>query len=379
MNRIYMDYAATTPIRGEVVEVMTKCMKENFGNASSRYKEGATSKKLIDEARGEVANLVGSLNPESIVFTSGGSEGDNWVLKSVAYDMRPFGNHIITTKIEHPAILNTCEFLETRGVKVTYLDVNSDGFVDPADVERAITKDTILISVMMVNNEIGTIQPIREIGDIARKYNVLFHTDAVQAVGSIDIDVEELKVDFLTMSAHKFYGPKGIGALYVRDRHITSLIHGGEQEFGMRAGTENVPAIVGMGCAAKIAKEKMKEYSEKLLSLRNYFLNEVSHRVSGVKLNGSLDSRHPGNLNLMFDGIENDSILMMLDAFGISVSTGSACHSHSLSPSHVLRAIGLQDSEVFKSIRFTLGDHTTKEDIDHVVRQLKFITNLLRE
>lgn len=384
MRKVYLDYSATTPVKEEVVKTMIPYYTEVYGNPSSLYTAGLTAKDGVDKAREQVAALINA-KPTEIFFTSCGTEADNWVLEGVADKLKSKGNHIITSKIEHHAILHTCSYLEEHGFKVTYLDVDSEGFVNPADLEAAITADTVLVSIMMVNNEIGTVEPIRELAQIAAKHGVLFHTDAVQGLGNIPIDVQELGVDFLSMSAHKIYGPKGTGALYIKQgRRLSNYMHGGAQEKKHRAGTENVAGIVGFGKAAELAAANLESHREHCTELRNYFWEQLKERVPDVSLNGpqDLDSgrRHPGNLNVSFDYIEAESILLMLDMkYGISVSTGSACSSKSLEPSHVLTAAGVSIVKSNGTVRFTVGDFTTKEDIDYVVDAMSTIAAKLRE
>ncbi len=380
MRRVYLDYSATTPVKDEVFKEMLPYYTELYGNPSSLYSEGLEAKEGLDHARKQVASLINAEERE-IIFTSCGTEADNWVLEGVAGSLKNRGKHIITTKIEHHAILHTCEYLEKHGYDITYLDVDSDGFVSPETLEKAITEDTILISIMMVNNEIGTVEPIRELAAVAKKHSVYFHTDAVQGLGNINIDVKDLGVDFMSMSAHKIYGPKGVGALYMRKGiKIPNFMHGGAQESKKRAGTENVAGIVGFGKAAELACKNMSDHISNCSSLRDYFWQQVEDKISGVQLNGPKDGRrHPGNLNISFDYIEGESILLMLDGFGISVSTGSACSSKSLVPSHVLEAIGVSITKMNGTVRFTVGDFTTKNDIDYTVDALVKVVERLRE
>ena len=374
MKQVYLDYSATTPVKEEVVREMLPFFTERYGNPSSLYSVGLDAKAGLDEARARVAGLINA-EPKEIFFTSCGTESDNWVLEGTANALKNKGRHIITSRIEHHAILHTCEYLEKLGFEITYLDVDGDGFVSPEALEKAIRKDTILVSIMMVNNEIGTIEPIKELAAVAKAHGVLFHTDAVQGLGNVPVDVKDLGVDFLSMSAHKIYGPKGVGALYMRKGvRITNFMHGGAQETKRRAGTENLAGIAGFGKAANL--EQHIEHSTKL---RNYFWEQIEANISGVTLNGSREKRHPGNLNVSFDYIEGESILLMLDAFGISISTGSACSSKSLVPSHVLEAIGISITKMNGTVRFTVGDFTTKEDIDYVVETLVKVVARLRE
>ena len=379
MKQVYLDYSATTPVKEEVVSEMLPFFTERYGNPSSLYSVGLDAKAGLDEARARVAGLINA-EPKEIFFTSCGTESDNWVLEGAANAFKNKGKHIITSRIEHHAIMHTCEYLEKLGFEITYLDVDSDGFVSPEALEKAIRKDTILVSIMMVNNEIGTIEPIKELAAAAKAHGVLFHTDAVQGLGNVPIDVKDLGVDFLSMSAHKIYGPKGVGALYMRKGvRITNFMHGGAQETKQRAGTENLAGIAGFGKAAELAAANLQQHIEHSTKLRNYFWEQIEANISGVTLNGSREKRHPGNLNVSFDYIEGESILLMLDAFGISISTGSACSSKSLVPSHVLEAIGISITKMNGTVRFTVGDFTTKEDIDYVVETLVKVVARLRE
>lgn len=379
MKQVYLDYSATTPVKEDVVKEMLPYYTEFYGNPSSLYDRGLEAKAGIDKARERVADLINADSKE-IFFTSCGTEADNWVLEGASDALKKKGNHIITSKIEHHAILHTCEYLEKHGFEVTYLDVDSEGFVHPEELEKAIRPETVLVSIMMVNNEIGTIQPIKELAAVAKKHDVLFHTDAVQGLGNVPIDVKDLGVDFLSMSAHKIYGPKGIGALYMRRGvRISTFMHGGAQENKKRAGTENVAGIAGFGKAAQLAMEGLDEHIRHSTELRNYFWDKIESNISGVQLNGPKDKRHPGNLNISFDYIEGEAILLLLNGNGISVSTGSACSSKSLAPSHVLDAIGVSITKMNGTIRFTVGDFTTKEDIDYVVDVLIKIVERLRE
>lgn len=375
---IYLDNAATTRVRPEVVDAMLPYFTEIYGNASAVYDFGQKAKQALDESRDIIG---GSLHTkgQNIYFTAGGSEADNWALKATAEAYRDKGRHIITTKIEHHAILHTCEYLEKNGFEVTYLDVDAEGCVNPDDVEAAIRPDTILISVMFANNEIGTIEPIQQIGEIAHKYNVIFHTDAVQAYGQIPIDVEQMHIDLLSASGHKLNGPKGIGFLYIREGlKLRSLIHGGAQERKRRAGTENIPGIVGLAKAATIAMDTMEQRMEQETSLRDYLIDRIEQEIPFAKLNGHRTKRLPNNVNFCFRFIEGESMLIMLDMVGICGSSGSACTSGSLDPSHVLLAIGLPHEIAHGSLRLTLGEDTTKEQIDYVVDELSRIVAKLR-
>ncbi len=375
---IYMDNAATTPVKKEVLDEMLPYFSEKYGNPSSVYSLGSMSKRAVEDAREKVAKAIGA-NAREIFFTAGGSEADNWAIKGIAFGNFDKGNHIITTKIEHHAVLHTCEYLEKKGFEVTYLDVDEYGLVDLEQLQNAITDKTILISIMFANNEIGTVQPIKEIGEIAKERNIYFHTDAVQAIGNIEIDVKELNIDLLSMSAHKFYGPKGIGALYVRQGvKIDPLITGGAQERRRRAGTENVPAIVGLGKAIELAYTNFEEKNNRLIKLRDLLIEKIKANIDYVRLNGHPTKRLPGNVNLCFQFIEGESLLLSLDMEGIAASSGSACTSGSLDPSHVLLAIGLSHEIAHGSLRLTLGDFNTEEEIDYVVEKLVKIVDRLR-
>ena len=379
MRKVYLDYSATTPVKKEVLETMLPYFSEEFGNPSSLYEIGAEVKKALGKARKQVAELINA-DEKEIFFTSGGTESDNWAILGVADTKKAKGKHIITTKVEHHAVLHTCKFLEKHGYEITYLDIDSNGFVRPEDLEKAIREDTILVSVMLVNNEIGTIQPVKELVKVAKAHGVLFHTDAVQALGNCPIDVKDLGVDMLSASAHKIYGPKGVGALYIKKGlNIGSSQHGGAQENKKRAGTENTPGIVGFGKAAEIAKKNLKEHIERTTKLRNYLIDRVLTEIEDTFLNGDREKRHPGNANLTFEYIEGEAMLLMLDMQGISVSTGSACSSASLTPSHVLSALGIPVEKIHGTLRMTVGDFTTKEDIDYTVDILKTVVKRLRE
>lgn len=375
---IYMDHSATTPVKKEVLEAMLPYFSEFYGNPSSVYALSNHSRLAIDNAREKVAKAIGAKKAE-IFFTGGGSEADNWALKGVAYKNKDKGNHIITTKIEHHAILHTCEYLEKQGFQVTYLDVDEYGMISLEDLEKAITEKTILISIMFANNEIGTIQPVKEIGELAKKYGVLFHTDAVQAVGSLPIDVKEMNIDMLSMSAHKLYGPKGVGALYIKQgTNIDSLISGGAQEKNKRAGTENTPGIVGLGKAIELAYEQLEENTNYLVSLRERLIKGIQERIPYVRLNGHPERRLPGNVNFCFQFIEGEALLLSLDMVGIAGSSGSACTSGSLDPSHVLLAIGLPHEIAHGSLRLSLGTGNTEEDVDYAIEKLEGIVDRLR-
>ncbi len=375
---IYLDNAATTKTAPEVVEAMLPYFTEKFGNPSSVYSFASGNKEAISEQRDVIAGVLGAKSNE-IYFTAGGSESDNWALKATAEAYGEKGNHIITTKIEHHAILHTAEYLEKRGFEVTYLDVDEDGKIRTEDLERAIRPSTILISVMFANNEIGTIQPIREIGKIAHDHGILFHTDAVQAFGQVPINVDECHIDMLSASGHKLNGPKGIGFLYIRKGvKIRSFVHGGAQERKRRAGTENVPGIIGLGTAVKRAAATMEERAGKEKSLRDYLIGRVMEEIPYCRLNGHKTDRLPNNANFSFQFVEGESLLIMLDGKGICGSSGSACTSGSLDPSHVLLAIGLPHEIAHGSLRLTLSEETTKGDIDYVVDSLKEIVGTLR-
>ncbi len=380
MNKIiYLDNAATTKTTPEVVEAMLPYFTEYYGNPSSVYSFSAGNKEAISCQREIIANAIHAKANE-IYFTAGGSESDNWALKATAEAYESKGKHIITTKIEHHAILHTCDYLEKRGFEITYLDVDENGVVKLDELKKAIRKDTILISIMYANNEIGTIQPIREIGEIAQEQGVLFHTDAVQAFGHLPIDVEECHIDMLSASGHKIHGPKGIGFLYIRKGvKIRSFIHGGAQERKRRAGTENVPGIMGFGKAVELAYDSLDEKIAKETKLRDYMISEIEAKIPYCRLNGDREKRLPNNVNFSFQFIEGESLLIMLDMKGIYASSGSACTSGSLDPSHVLLAIGLPHEIAHGSLRLTLSEETTKEEIDYVVCSLKEIVDKLRK
>ena len=376
---IYLDNAATTKTAPEVVQAMLPYFSEYYGNPSSIYDFAGKSKEAITKGREQIAEVLGA-KKEEIYFTAGGSEADNWALKATFEAYKNKGNHIITTKIEHHAILHTCEYLEKRGAKITYLDVDENGVVDLDQLQKAITPETILISVMFANNEIGTIQPIKEIGMIAKEHNILFHTDAVQAFGQVPINVDELNIDMLSSSGHKINGPKGIGFLYIRKGvKIRSFVHGGAQERKRRAGTENVPGIVGYGVAAKRAADSMEQRTKKEIELRDYFIGRILNEIPYVRLNGDPKRRLPNNINVSFQFVEGESLLIMLDMKGIAASSGSACTSGSLDPSHVLLAIGLPHEIAHGSLRMTISDETTKEDLDYTLDQIKEIISRLRQ
>lgn len=375
---IYLDNAATTKVNKKVLESMMPYFSEIYCNPSAAYSFATKGRIAIEEARNSAAKLIGASDME-IYFTSGGSESDNWAIKAVAESFSDKGKHIITTKIEHHAVLHTCEYLERHGFDITYLNVDSDGKVRLDELKKSIREDTILISVMTANNEIGTIQPVAEIGKIAHEKGILFHTDAVQAYGHIPINVDEMNIDLLSASGHKFNGPKGVGIMYIRKGvKIRSFIHGGSQERGRRAGTYNVPGIAGLGTAAKLAMENMAKRAEKEKELRDYFIDRISAEIPYTVLNGHREDRLPNNINFCFRFVEGESVLIMLDQAGICASSGSACTSGAIDPSHVLRAIGLSDEMAHESLRLTLSYENTKEEIDTVVGELKRIVERLR-
>jgi len=375
---IYLDSAATTKTSPEVLDSMLPYLKDSFGNPSSIYSIARESKRAIEKAREQVADAL-NCNINEIYFTSGGTESDNWAIKGIAFANEKKGKHIITTSIEHHAVLHTCEYLEKYGFKITYLPVKSNGIIDIETLKKEIRDDTILISVMFANNEIGSIQPIKEIGDLAKEKDIYFHTDAVQAIGKIPIDVEELNIDLLSLSAHKFHGPKGVGVLYLRNGvNISEMLHGGGQEKKKRAGTENVAGIVGLGEAIHLATKKVEKRNKKIIKLREYLIDEILERIPDTILNGDREKRLPGNVNVCFKYIEGESILLMLDIKKICASSGSACTSGSLEPSHVLLALGLKHELAHGSLRLTLSEHTTKEEIDYVLEVLPIIVDKLR-
>jgi len=375
---VYVDHSATTYVKKEVLNEMLPYFTEKYGNASSVYSKGIESKEAIDKARSQVSDAIGCTDSE-IYFTAGGSESDNLALLGIARANKDKGNHIITTKIEHLGILETCKRLEKEGFEVTYLDVDNTGLVHIKDVEKAITPKTILISVMFANNEIGTLQPIEDIGKMCRSKGIYFHTDAVQAIGNVHINTEKMCIDALSLSAHKFYGPKGVGALYIRNEvKFDSIITGGHQEKNKRAGTENVPGIVGLGAAIELANKNIDTYNEKLYNLREYCIEKIMKNISDITLNGHRTKRLPGNINISIIGIPVGSLLIMLDDVGICASSGSACTSGSVNPSHVLVAIGMKSEVSHCSLRITLGESNTYEDIDYIVYNLIRIVNKLR-
>lgn len=378
MRNVYMDYAATTYVKPEVLEEMMPFFTEKFGNPSSFYGISRETKMAIDKSRSRISKAL-NCEVNEVYFTGGGSEADNWAIKGIASAYRKKGNHIITTKVEHHAVLHTCEYLEKNGFEVTYLSVNEEGFIDLEELKNSITDKTILVSIMFANNEIGTIQPIKEIGEICRERKIIFHTDAVQAVGNIPVDVKEMNIDLLSLAGHKIYGPKGIGVLYIRKGiKIDNLIHGGGQERARRAGTENTASIVGLGKAVELATENLEEHGKKLNVLRDKLIDGLL-KVPHTRLNGPKgEKRLPGNVNITFEFIEGESILLSLDFEGICASSGSACTSGSLDPSHVLLAIGLPHELAHGSLRLTLGDNSTEEDVDYVLEVVPPIIERLR-
>jgi cysteine desulfurase len=376
---VYMDHSATTYVRREVLDAMIPYYSEHFGNPSSIYSMARESKMAIDTARAQVAKAVGA-DSDEIYFTSGGSESDNWAIKGIAFANRKKGNHIITSKIEHHAVLHPCQYLEKEGFTVTYLPVDQYGLVDPADLEKAITDKTVLISIMYANNEIGTIEPVAELGAIARKHKIPFHTDAVQAIGNIPIDLKAQNIDLLSLSAHKFYGPKGVGVLYIKKGiKIDNLIHGGAQERKRRAGTENIAGIVGLGKAIELATADIEGHNKKVRGLRDRLMSGILAKIPNSRLNGHPEKRLPGNINISFEFIEGESMLLWLDDEGICASTGSACTSGSLEPSHVLLATGLPVEISHGSLRLTLGNVNTDADVDFVLEVLPKVVSRLRE
>ena len=379
MRQVYLDNAATTMVHKEVVETMNNYYSNLYGNPSSIYDFGQTAKKAITTARESIATVINA-NPDEVYFTGGGSESDNWAIKGVMSANRKKGNHLITTKMEHHAVLHTCEYLAKNGYEVTYLDVDSDGLISLKELEAAIKDNTVLISIMFANNEIGTIQSVKEIGDLSKRHGVLFHTDAVQAFGHVPIDVKEMNIDLLSASAHKIHGPKGVGMLYIRKGiKIDNLIHGGAQENKKRAGTENVPGICGFARAAEIAMESMLEKMTFISGLRDRLIKEIPEKIENVKLNGHPTQRLPGNVNFSFEFIEGESLLLYLDMEGIAASSGSACTSGALDPSHVLMAIGLPHEIAHGSLRLSLSEFNTEEDVTYTIDKLIGVVNRLRQ
>ena len=378
MDIKYFDNSATTKISKEVLEEIMPYLENEYGNPSSMYTIGRSAKKAIEKARKKVASII-NCEPNEIIFTGSGSESDNTAIKGIAKKLKTKGNHIITSKIEHNAILESCKSLEEEGFKITYLNVDKEGYIDLEQLKKEITKKTILISIMTANNEIGTIQPIKEIAKIAKQNNIIFHTDAVQAVGNIPIDVKEMEIDMLSMSGHKIHAPKGIGALYVKNEiPFKKFIDGGHQEKNRRAGTENVIGIVAMGKACEIAEKNLKEHIVKLEQLRDYYISQVEKNIPNIRLNGTLKNRLPGNANISFENIEGEALLLELDEKGICASSGSACTTGDPAPSHVLKAIGLEDKIAKGALRVSFSDENTKEEIDYLIENLIEITKKLR-
>lgn len=378
MKMRYFDHAATTKVKKEVLDKMFPYFVEQYGNPSSLYKLGRIARVGVEEARKNVANLI-NCDRNEIIFTSGGTESDNTALKGIMHLEKNKGKHMITTKIEHPAILHTCERLEEEGYQITYLNVNKEGIIELEELNNAIRKDTVLLSIMFANNEIGSIQPIEKIGEIADKRGIIFHTDAVQACGNVEIDVKKMKIDMLSLSGHKIGAPKGIGALYVnKSIELKKFIDGGHQERDKRAGTENVPGMIGLGEACKIAKENMEEHIKNLTELRNDYISRIKNEIVDIQINGSMEKRLPGNSNISFKGVNGNELLMKLDERGICASAGSACSSGSGSPSHVLTAIGLPSEYAEGTLRVTLGEDNTKEDINYLVESLAEIIKEIR-
>ncbi len=375
----YFDNAATTKVKEEVLKEMFPYFSVEYGNPSSMYSIGRSSRRAIETARKRVAELI-NCKPKEIYFTSCGSESDNMALKGIAYANKEKGNHIITSKIEHPAILNSCKTLEKQGYRITYLNVDEEGNIDISELENSINEDTILISIMFANNEIGTIEPIEQISKIAKKHNIIFHTDAVQACGNIKIDVKDMGIDMLSLSGHKINAPKGVGALYVREGiEFDRFLDGGHQEKNKRAGTENVAEIVGLGKACEIAKNNLELHTKKLKELRDFYINQVEEKIENIKLNGPRDNRLPGNANISFKGVNGSELLLKLDEKGICASAGSACSTGSNSPSHVLTSIGLDSKMADGTLRVTFCEENSKEDVEYLVENLKNIVRELRK
>ena len=378
MRKVYLDYAGTTPCDPEVIKAMQPYFYDIFGNPSSIHQHGQEAKKAVEVARQILASFLGA-SPEEIFFTSGGTESDNWAIKGIALANQSKGNHIITSVIEHHAVSETTQFLEKKGFKVSYVKVDKEGLINPDDIRRVITKETILISIMHANNEIGVIQPITEIGKIAKEKDICFHSDAVQTVGHIPVDVNEMNIDLLSLSAHKFYGPKGVGALYIRKgTKISRFLHGGDQEKGKRASTSNVTGIVGLGKAIELCRDKMSKEIEFQIKLRDQLTKFIQENIEDIRINGGLVKRLPNNVNVSFQYIEGESIILNLDLLGIAASTGSACTSSSLEPSHVLLAIGLPHELAHGSLRFTLGRWTTQDDVNYLMKILPGVIDKLR-
>ena len=377
-NRIYLDHAATTPLAGEVLEAMMPYFSECWGNASAVYATGREARRAVEDARKAAAEAIGA-QPQEICFTSGGSESDNMAIRGTARALKDKGKHIITTKIEHHAVLNPCKQLQQEGYEVTFVSPDREGKIDPEDIRKAVRQDTILVSVMTANNEIGTIEPVSEIGRICRENGIIFHTDAVQAAGSLPVDVQETGCDLLSLSAHKFYGPKGVGTLYIREgTRLSPLIGGGEQERGLRAGTENVPGIAGLGKAIAMAGENLEQNAKHMCRMRDRLTEGILSAVPGAAINGAMRDRLPNNCSLCFEGIDGEALLLRLDLAGIAASAGSACTAGSREVSHVLKAIGLTEKEAKSSLRLTTGIHTTEEEIDETVKIIGEIVKDLR-
>lgn len=377
MNTYYFDNGATTALKQEVIDEMIPYFNEVYGNPSSIYALSRNAKKAIENAREQIANLI-CADKQEIYFTSGGTEADNMAIRGTM-EINKVKNHIITTKIEHPAILNTCKFLEQKGVEVTYLNVDEKGFINLKELKNSIKENTGIISIMFANNEIGTIEPVVEIGKIAKEKNIIFHTDGVQAVGNIEIDVNKMGIDMLSISSHKIYGPKGIGALYIKKGiNIQKIIFGGAQEKNLRAGTENVPGIIGFGKAAELINNNLNKHIIKLKELRDYYINEIKKRIPRIKINGSIEKRLPGNANISFEGIDSTSLILELDNYGICASGGSACSSKEKKPSHVLSAIGVSEKFINGALRTTFGDFNNKREVDYLLNNLEKIISKLR-
>ena len=375
----YFDHAATTAVKEEVLKEMIPYYCIEYGNASSLYSIGRKSRKILENSREKVARVL-NCKPKEIYFTSCGSESDNLAIKGIARKHKNKGKHIITTKIEHPAVLNTCKSLEKDGFTVTYLGVDKDGFISLEELKNSIREDTILISIMFANNEIGTIEPIKEIGRIAKEKGVIFHTDCVQAVGNVKIDVKELGIDLLSLSSHKFYGPKGVGAIYINENvEFEKIQDGGHQEKNKRAGTENIAGIVGLAKAIELADKNLEKYNNKLITLRDFYFDEITKNIPNVKINGSKEKRLPGNANVSFKNINGEQLLLELDSLGICASSGSACTSGQSEPSHVLTAIGLNAEYIQGSLRTTFGEENTKEDVEFLIKSIIEITNKIRK
>ncbi len=376
--KVYLDYAASTPLKKEVLEVMMPYLTNTFGNASSVHGYGRDLSRAVEKSRRTLAALIGA-NKDEIYFTSGGTESNNWALKGIAYSHKDKGKHIVTCKTEHPAIINTCKYLESEGYEVTYLDVDSNGLISIDELKNSLREDTILVSVMFINNEIGCIQPIKEIGLLCKEKNIYFHTDAVQGFGNVDINVKDINIDLMSLSSHKIYGPTGVGALYIKKGiKIKSLLSGGAQERNRRAGTSNVSAIVGFSKAAELVVNDLEAHVSKLKKYRDMLLEGLEKNLEGVTLNGDRFNRHPGNINLSFEGISEETLLMNLDLAGIACSAGSACSSGSLEASHVLLAIGLDNKKAKSSVRMSVGSFTTEEEINYVVDELTKIILRIR-